>query len=181
MATFTDKSSRRISRKDADRMFNNFIKIKKRCLNTLLESFKHDDDAKRFYCGRHDKTPITEDLAFFFDKSSIERLWNKIKDIDNSGLVIFPGVRSSTDSITDNCETNDVDGRPTLIVFPFQYEEVEEPNKTAGQFNIFLNDGEEHPGTGDGNGTKPSPVSIPARIPEVFRAEDVHSLALSIV
>jgi len=163
-----------IPQADAQRMYLNFYKIKKRSLSLIQQSFTNDNEALRYHGGRY-KQPLGAapgqgyscsflDMSFVFDRQSINRLMNPSSGDTPDGIIIFMGARNQEDSVgettdeagkvTGTCCT-DVDGRPTLLAFPFTYQGGVQPtldNQYSANLVIAMDDGEEHPGTGGGGG-----------------------------
>jgi hypothetical protein len=196
-----------IEQRDAQRMYLNFYKIKKRSLDLMQQAFPNDSEALRYHGGRYEQmtgaAPGQQfacsflDMSFVFDRQSIDRLMSSSPD----GIVIFLGSRNMEDSLGDSNSTADksaepcfldVDGRPTLLAFPFTYATGEEPtwkDNNPASIVIQLDDGEEHPGTGGGGvsgggiklavGPQPNEVTlpIPRAIPETYQVHDIEHLS----
>ena len=150
-----------INRPDADILFNRFVDIKKRSADKIKTALAGDAEAIRFYCGKDD-IGVLSDLAFIFDKETLVPVITRILENKADGFILFNGARAEKDSV----DASDVDGRPTLILFP--YKEGEQPIEGNDRkvIELLLTDGEEHPGTGgspDGDSMKVNPVTLPLR------------------
>lgn len=139
-----------IDRPTAERYFKKFMEIKSRSLPKIKQALQGDDDALRYYCGRPEATnPVAEDWAFVFDKESIDRLRNSVISHGADGIFVFYAAKDVSGlplQLPPN--PNDVDGRPTLMIFPYKQHEPATANGT--EFEILLDDGEQHPGSGGG-------------------------------
>ena len=148
---------RKISKDEAQRLYKNFVKIKKRSIEKLRSALPGDDESARFHSGLTDANGdcCFLDNMFVFDKPILANLLGIPPDnIAVDGVVAFFGSRDKEDSPSpkDANQYIDVDGRPTLIIFPFT-NEIDGKSKTAtGNMNIALDNGYEHPGTGGGPG-----------------------------
>lgn len=168
-----------ISKENANRLFKNYAEIKKRAVTTIVNSSLGDDkQAMRYYCGRMNETRVTDDLCFVFDRESLERLMEKLNASSSDGIVIFNGSRDQKDSPGKVEGTfTDVDGRPTLMMFPFKYENKDQPSE---MLKISLSDGEEHPGTGTGSGGGTGITTLADRIatilPDTVPGVNIHAL-----
>ncbi|HUB59612.1 MAG TPA: hypothetical protein VL978_02855 [Puia sp.] len=161
-----------ICKADAQRMYLNFFKIKERTNDLMRQSLAGDAEALRYHAGKFDTTGAAGpdgqfpcsflDMAFVFERAAVEAL---LKDTSEGkkpdGVILFLGARNMEDSLGQapddegNMQTCylDVDGRPTIIAFPFTYET--KPNLKTGdgaELAIALDDGQEHPGTGGDGG-----------------------------
>ena len=162
---------RPILQPDAQRMYLNFYKIKQRTIDLMNQTLSGDNEALRYHAGRYDQPPGEAsggpnpcsflDAAFVFEKASLHRLMKPSAGKERDGIIIFLGARNMEDSLDETGGNTgvagpcyvDVDGRPTLIAFPFNYGTLPD-SETADQTQlvISLDDGEEHPGTGGGGG-----------------------------
>ena len=143
----------------------NFYKVKKRSIDMMRQSFPNDSEAMRHHGGRFKQQQGAApgqgfqcsflDASFVFDIASIQRLTKPKSGMEPDGVIIFLGSRNMEDSVDQVNSTSDhtcyldVDGRPTLIAFPFKY--IEEPNWDSNEpttIDISLDEGEEHHGTG---------------------------------
>jgi hypothetical protein len=138
-----------ISNADANRHFNLVMQIKQRWHDKLSDLLKDDPEALRYYCGLENN--FESDLCFVFDKDIIQGLRDKMDEGLADGLVIFNGVREKKDSPIEGEEGNfsDIDGRPTLMIFPYKMATPESPKS---KFKLVIMNGDdegyEHPGTG---------------------------------
>lgn len=166
MATTTPENpwGQSIKRPDANRMYKNFYKIKKRALSPLGTTFKEDCEDHRYHAGLvKDKGCSFLDYVYVFDiRNLLPLLVDEHGKPKVNGIVIYNGTRDKEDSKTTPFDAkkptfNDTDGRPTLIVFPFKYETVDDKifdDKHAATLHVLLDDdGLEHPGTGGGGGS----------------------------
>lgn len=156
---------------DAQRMYLNFYKIKQRTIDLMNQTLSGDSEALRYHAGRKDQPPVIApggpntcsflDAAFVFEKTSLHRLMNPSSGTEPDGIIIFLGARNMEDSVDPTGKNSgvagpcyaDVDGRPTLIAFPFTFGTLPDSKIVdQKQLVISLDDGEEHPGTGGGGG-----------------------------
>jgi len=166
-----------VDRPNANRHFKLFIGVKNRSHRKIKGILKGDDEAIRYYCGKSD-TPVNEDLAYIFDKDSLRTILSKLYNSEAHGVAIFNGVRSKEDSEIEKTGTySDIDGRPTLMIFPFKYTDPERKDIDSN-LKILLDDGSEHPGTGGtgtgSNGNQRNEYEIP----EIFRPDQIIRFAL---
>lgn len=61
-----------ISIQNANQMYSSLKEIKERTKDKILTALKDDEEALRYYLG--------EEVAFFFTKGSVGRLWDIISD-----------------------------------------------------------------------------------------------------
>jgi hypothetical protein len=173
------KHGQPITREQGNKHFETFIRIKKRVVTRFKQLLDGDDEAVRFYCGRKEGLPTKEDIAYIFDKEAIEKILVMLEKNTAHGIIVFSGVREKKDSQIGNTNTfNDVNGRPTVMLFPFAYETPE--NKNASRLFVALDDGTEHPGTaGDSlkrkkNDRTEFEPSNEFELPEVFEVDEIH-------
>jgi len=166
-----------VDRPNAHRHFGLFIGVKKRSHGKIKGILNGDDEAIRYYCGKPNTDPVREDLAYIFDKDSLRTILEKLNKNEAHGVAIFNGVRSQTDSEIEKTGTySDVNGRPTLMIFPFKYT-VPERKDIDSDLKILLDDGSEHPGTG-GTGTGPhGNQRNEYEIPETFTPDQIIRVA----
>ena len=165
-----------ISIQNANQMYSSLKEIKERTKDKILTALKDDEEALRYYLG--------EEVAFFFTKGSVGRLWDIISDQSfndgNSGFALYRGTRFDK-------ELN-VNGRPTLMAFAYKvvdgkniqilakngnelrYDESTQTIVISGGQLDPSGDGEEHPGGGDDSG------SFRGEIPLLFPDSSVHVL-----
>jgi hypothetical protein len=145
----------RVTKDQANKLFRNRLKIRTRSIDKIAETaLRNDAEAMRYYCGVMDEKKSTDDFCFVFDKAAIKHIIDKISEYD--GIVLFQGARDMEDSMNEK-GTTDVDGRPTLIIFPYVWTGKDDQKKMT----VMLDDGSEHPGTGTGNPPPPPGGSGP--------------------
>ena len=169
-----------ISRDDANVLFTRFLEIKDVAtplIRDALRGIANDElrnQAMRYYCGREGLPPLNEDLAYIFDKESLTKIMVRILESKANAFVLFHGARGEEEG------SDDVPGRPTLMLFPCMLHEVQTANRSEFVVTNLLEDGEEHPGTGgssdDGEAQRPG-ESIP--VPERFETGDIHPLIIA--
>lgn len=173
------KFGRPISKADAERLYKSFIKVKQRTHDKFKESLAGDPEALRFFCGKEDSEPATDDIAYVFDKKAVEHLMAKMTEKEADGLIIFHGIRSKEDSKDDDGKFTDVDGRPTVMLFPYKYADHVAEGATEPDLLVMNedNDGTEHPGTGGiggGEGSRAHTGDGEPAFPVVFRSIQIQ-------
>jgi hypothetical protein len=211
---------RKITQVDAQRMYKSFFKIKKRSLDKFKGPFTDDCESMRYHGGLYkQQSGSTQgsqfncsflDMAYVFDRETLNDMLNPPdgKPVPN-GIILFHGAREKEDSLLDELTKDgdnvldkdgnkvqqfiDVDGRPTLLVFPFQYTgaEPEWTTQPSANIAISLDDGLEHPGTGGGGGSgvgtpvtassvgpqpAETPLPIPGTLPGTFAVVNIHHI-----
>ncbi len=172
----SNEYGRPVTQAQADKHFHEFMKIKKRVHKRLKELLEDDMDALRYYCGLLNE--MTSDLGFVFDKDSIKQITDKMTKGEADGVIIFNGVRKKEDSrIGTSNEFSDIDGRPTLMIFPYKISQ-NPSTETTDEFElrVLTDDGSEHPGTGGGTGSTGilNEATGEYNVPKVFKASQIH-------
>lgn len=189
-----------IGREKAQRMYKSFFKIKQRSIEKIRSGLPDDEEAARYHSGLQDANNncCFLDMSFVFDKTFLKPLLDK-----GDGIVIFLGTRDMTDSYseiynpdtkTNEKQFNDVDGRPTLLVFSYRYENadgLEKLQTTNDPQNLIValdDDGLEHPGTGGGGGgtgvisvdavNAGTSIPIPAELPDCIPVANIKPLII---
>jgi hypothetical protein len=138
---------KKIDQEKAQLMYKSYLKIKTRSVTNIKNALGDDNESIRMHCGKNpdDTSCSTLDVGFVMSVDCIRAMLTNIPD-NNGGLVIFFGTRDREDSVTENTEGEqgvtytDVDGRPTLIAFPYTED-------ASGDMAVQLDQGYEHPGT----------------------------------
>ena len=161
-----------ISKSEADKLFENFIRIKQRTAGILQEALKGDEEALRYYCGRKEKNPVLEDWAYVFNKASLQHVMKKIDSGEADGVFIFHGMRHAAPNVTQaayadasDASAGETSGKPIMMIFPAKY--IETTDEDAIGFMLLAGDGVEHPGTGGGEITTVDAEEI--KLPESFK------------
>lgn len=141
---------KKISASQADDHFDLVMQIKKNSHEILKKHIKDDAKSRRYYCGREEDA--NTDLCYLFSKEILVELLKKIEDNQGHGVAIFNGGRFANDTELDVNEKADIDGRPTVMIFPFKKTGIKAPN--FDDEITIINDGYEHPGTGGKPGGK---------------------------
>jgi len=176
----TDKKifGKPISHKDADRMFIRGKEIRERSRDKIRLALTGDPEATRYYIGLDQKDGLKEDIAYVFTKGSLQKVIDRILADEADGMVLFNAVRGENDSKNDDGTSNDISGRPTVIMFPFKFAVTDETTDELDITNL-LDDGFEHPGTGDEDGDIHGINTIyrPKKggLPEVIQQKRVHT------
>lgn len=161
-----------IDRAPADVLFNRYIEIKKRSNQKIRECLAGDDEAIRFYCGKA-TMGLNDDLAYIFDAASLTPVISRILSGEANAIIVFNGARAREDSVDDNGNIIDEDGRPTVLLFPCKFKAGNPEQRSEDEFENVLTDGEEHPGTGGSVGT-PLLARGFVRLPEKFLRSEVQ-------
>lgn len=142
-----EKFGRAISEADAQTIFNRWMSIKERCWQKINDALTGDEEAQRYYCGRPGKPKASEDWAFVFDRECIQLLLDNMDEAGADCAFFFHGAKGAKDSQpTEPGGPPDPDGRPTLMLFPAKYHEVNGAEEE--EFTIFRDRGIQYPGTG---------------------------------
>ena len=125
----------RITKSQADELYKGFIAMKENTHEDLVTLFQSNTAATRFYCGTDPQYAAVDDLAFVFNKESIEDLIELLSGTSPQadGIVVFPAIKTETTTA----------GRPTVMLFPFYYHDRNPANKIV----IMQEYGTQHPGT----------------------------------
>ncbi|HVZ96614.1 MAG TPA: hypothetical protein VG847_07050 [Chitinophagaceae bacterium] len=119
-----------ISVKEANEMATQMMNIKNKYDGQLREMTSADPGGRRFYCGG--------DALFVFSKSQLQNLLDRISQSEKDCIIVYPACRL------------DENGRPTLMVFAYQYQLDGKLHLMKDTLRGGSNDGTEHPG---GNGS----------------------------
>ena len=149
---------RPIKEADADKIFDRFMNIKRRCCSKFQEVLANDAEALRYYCGRPGKDPMEEDWAFVFSRESLDHLIKNMDELGADGIFVFYGAKGADDAEPSGNDP-DMNGRPTLMMFPSKYHEVED--QMAVEFELFKDRGIQYPGTGGDTLPAKGPAAIP--------------------
>lgn len=147
----------RIDKEQGNKHFKAYLDVKRRVLGTLRRAFATDKEAARFFCGKPlpangnsngnttVQKPVIDDSVYIFDKDAIMHTLQLLIDDKADGIAIFNGVRNQE---IDKSQADEDNGRPTLVIFPYKYENLE-GKRSESFLKIMLDDGgSEHPGTG---------------------------------
>ncbi|WP_143307211.1 hypothetical protein [Chitinophaga vietnamensis] len=179
MANPKPKFGKPIDVNSATQLFTSYIRIRERSIEKISKALEGDDEAIRYYCGRPDKRldPLTEDMAFYFDKQTLTSMLTKILEDKADGFVLFHGARPEWDAETGEDTSKIPKGRPTIMVFPFKCEEDQVPTlRESYSFYNLTDVGEEHPGTGGGIKLTRIPGPYQDLIPVPSKITDVHGI-----
>lgn len=160
-----------VTRIQANRHHKMYVDVKMRSRNSISQAVKADSESLRYYTG-NTGTGLKEDIAYIFDKKSLEKILDMLNKGQANGVAIFNGVRAKADSVDPSTGvSSDVDGRPTLLIFPYIH--IAGSSLTEPDLRILLDDGSEHPGTGGGGTTLQGvPVALD-ELPDVITSVQI--------
>lgn len=162
---------RQVTRTEANRHYKMYANVKTRAREKIRAAMKGDSESLRYYTG-DDGTGLKEDTAYIFDKNSLKKILDMLNKGEADGVAVFNGIRAKSDSVDPvSGGFSDVDGRPTLLIFP--YKNKPSAQVTEPDLQILLDDGSEHPGTGGGGTRLNGSATQDDELPEVFTSVQV--------